>query len=89
MLGRRGEPHPELLQQLGMSSFRERLPWLGGDLQTLRDTLRPVRLPSDRGEAIEIAVPALLSGMAGSGHLLALFGMYLFRYLDVVHLIAR
>ena len=73
MLGRRGEPHPELLQQLGMPSFRQRLPWLGGDLQTLRDTLRPVRLPSDRGEAIEIAVPALPSGMAGSGHLLALF----------------
>ncbi len=55
-----------------MSPFRQRLPWLGGDFQTLRDTLRPVRLPIDRGEAIKIKVPALSSGAAGPGYLLAI-----------------
>ena len=30
------------------------MPWRGGDLQTLRDTLRPVALPPDRGERFEL-----------------------------------
>jgi len=38
---------PDLIQP-----FRPRLPWLGGDLQTLRDSLRPVALPPDRGEPL-------------------------------------
>jgi predicted alpha/beta-fold hydrolase len=36
--------------------FRPRLPWLSGDLQTLRDTLRPVRLPADQGQPIRVEV---------------------------------
>ena len=62
---------PQLLRQLGVSPYRQRLPWLGGDLQTLRDTLRPVELPQDQGEPITIPVPALASGAAGAGALLA------------------
>ena len=62
---------PRLLKQLGVSVYRQRWPWLGGDLQTLRDTLRPVALPLDHGTPIQIAVPALASGAADAGHLLA------------------
>ncbi len=39
---------------LGLSPFRQRSPWIGGDLQTLRDTLRPLRLPPDRAERLTI-----------------------------------
>ncbi len=53
-----------LPEQLGLEPFRPRAPWWGGDLQTLRDTLRPVPLPPERGEPIEVAV--------AGGHLLAL-----------------
>ncbi len=41
---------------LGLEPFRPRLPWLNGDLQTLRDTLRPVALPPEAGEPITIPV---------------------------------
>ncbi|MEO1003732.1 MAG: alpha/beta fold hydrolase [Cyanobacteria bacterium J06638_7] len=36
--------------------LRQRWPWIGPDLQTLRDTLRPPRLGPDRGEALPLAV---------------------------------
>ena len=62
---------PQLLLQLGVSVYRQRWPWLGGDLQTLRDTLRPVDLPLDQGEPVQIPVPALTSGAAEAGALLA------------------
>ena len=66
-----GSNDPWLLKQLGVESFQQRLPWIGGDLQTLRDTLRPVKLPVDRGEPVRISVPALASGAAEAGELLA------------------
>ena len=66
-----GSNDPRLLQQLGVESFQQRLPWIGGDLQTLRDTLRPVELPTDRGDPVQISVPALASGAAEPGELLA------------------
>ena len=68
-------PDPQLLKQLGVAPFEQRLPWWGGDLQTLRDTLRPVDLPIDQGQPLEIQVPVLKSGAAGSGALLAFFGL--------------
>ena len=34
----RGVDHPQLRQRLGVPSFEQRWPWIGGDLQTLRDT---------------------------------------------------
>ncbi len=55
-----------------MNPFEQRLPWLGGDLQTLRDTFRTVDLPADSGEEILIDVPAMPSGAAGAGQLLAM-----------------
>ena len=63
--------NPRLLAQLGIVTYRQRWPWLGGDLQTLRDTIRPIALPEDRGEPILIAVPELASGVAAAGELVA------------------
>jgi len=48
-----------------MSRFRQRPPWWGPDLQTLRDTLRPVALPAEQGQKIEFP-------LAGGDRLLAL-----------------
>jgi predicted alpha/beta-fold hydrolase len=49
------EPHPP---QLEPSPFRQRLPWWGADLQTMRDTLRDTlrsqRLPEDLSSALTI-----------------------------------
>jgi uncharacterized protein len=36
--------------------FRQRWPWIGPDLQTLRDTLRPPRLGPDTGEPLAVEV---------------------------------
>ena len=55
----RGVDNPQLRERLGVPSFEQRWPWIGGDLQTLRDTLREVDLPHDQGVPIEIPVPAL------------------------------
>lgn len=74
---RPGADNPQLLRQLGVSVYRQRWPWIGGDLQTLRDTLRPEAFPVDGGEPIQIPVPPLASGAAGAGELLA--------YLDRPH----
>ncbi len=53
-----------------MPPFEERFPWIGGDLQTLRDTLSPERLPLDIAETFQIPVSELSSGLSGSGRLL-------------------
>ena len=48
-----------LPEALGLRPFRPRCPWLNGDLQTLRDSLRPVALPPAEGLRVEIPVPCL------------------------------
>ena len=45
------EPHQT---QLEPSPFHQRLPWWGADLQTLRDTIHPQRLPEDLSSALTI-----------------------------------
>lgn len=40
--------------QLEPSPFRQRLPWWGADLQTMRDTIRAERLPEDLSSALTI-----------------------------------
>ena len=60
---------PELVQGLGLGAFQQRWPWIGPDLQTLRDTLKPPLLPPDQGEPLALAVgdQASLLAMGGWG----------------------
>lgn len=60
-----------LPQILGLQPFRPRRPWLSGDLQTLRDTLRAVSLPPDTGRPLEISVPPPIAGGTSGDRLLA------------------
>ncbi len=53
----------DLLETLELEPFRQRFPWLGPDLQTLRDSLRPIQGPPET-EAIHFGLP-------GGGRLLA------------------
>lgn len=43
---------PSLAAALGLPPFEARFPWWGGDLQTLRDTLRPADPGPDQGERV-------------------------------------
>ena len=55
--------------QLRPSPFRQRLPWWGADLQTMRDTIRSQRLPEDRSSALTIdlgGADALLAFMVSA-----------------------
>lgn len=51
-------PAQDLLSSLALEPLRQRRPWVGGDLQTLRDTLRPVRLPISRGRILRLPLPS-------------------------------
>ena len=48
------------------------MPWIGGDLQTLRDTFVDDKLPEENGEIINIEIPELPNGHGGKGALLAI-----------------
>ncbi len=74
-MGKRDEKYFELFDQLGMASFKERVPWIGGDLQTLRDTFIREKLPAEKGIPIYISVPEQPNGVKGSGFLLALLDL--------------
>ena len=60
-----------LLSELGISPFKQRMPWLGGDLQTLRDTFASDELPNVNSSEIRIKVPALKNRNTGGGFLVA------------------
>jgi len=47
-----------VVSDLGLPAFRPRFPWWGADLQTLRDSVRPPRLPSEQGGCREIPIGA-------------------------------
>ena len=49
----------DLLSDLGISPFKERIPWIGPDLQTLRDTFASDELPDVNSSEIRINVPPL------------------------------
>ena len=61
----------DLLSDLGISSFKERIPWIGPDLQTLRDTFASDELPDVNSSEIRINVPPLKSRKTGGGSLVA------------------
>ena len=48
----------QLLQRLGLAPFSERFPWIGADLQTLRNSLRPIKSEPETGQSLEFALPA-------------------------------
>ena len=60
-----------LLSNLGISPFKERIPWIGADLQTLRDTFASDELPDVNSSEILINVPPLKSRNKGGGYLVA------------------
>ena len=60
-----------LLSDLGISPFKERIPWIGPDLQTLRDTFASDELPDVNSSEIRINVPPLKSRKTGGGSLVA------------------
>ena len=60
-----------LLSDLGISPFKERIPWIGADLQTLRDTFASDELPDVNSSEIRINVPPLRSRNTGGGFLVA------------------
>ncbi len=61
----------DLLSDLGISPFKERIPWIGPDLQTLRDTFASDELPDVNSSEIRIKVPPLKSRKTGGGSLVA------------------
>ncbi len=61
----------DLLSDLGISPFKERIPWIGPDLQTLRDTFASDELPDVNTSEIRITVPPLKSRKTGGGSLVA------------------
>ncbi len=64
----------KLLKQLGIQPFHERLPWIGGDLQTLRDTFRQEPLLEAPEEIIEIPISEKPGGKDQNGLLIAILG---------------
>jgi len=61
----------DLLADLEIQPFKERIPWLGPDLQTLRDTFASDVLPDANSSEIRIKVPPLKSRKTGGGSLVA------------------
>ncbi len=60
-----------LLSDLGINPFKERFPWIGADLQTLRDTFASDELLDVNSSEIRINVPPLKSRKTGGGSLVA------------------
>ena len=58
----------ELLSDLGLQPFKERIPWIGSDLQTLRDTFASDELPDANSSEIRINVPPLRVEKQGVDH---------------------
>ena len=69
------ECESEFFNRLKLKSFEQRFPWLGGDLQTLRDTFVSEKLPIENGEKIKIPIPAMPSGYFGKGYLLSILDL--------------
>ena len=60
-----------LLSGLEINPFKERIPWIGADLQTLRDTFASDELPDVSSLEIRIKVPPLKNRQKGGGSLVA------------------
>ncbi len=72
MSEKRTEVQPEELRNLYVNSFKQRFPWIGGDLQTLRDSFISEKFPPENSRSIKIPIPSLPNGNYKNGNLLAL-----------------
>ena len=61
----------ELISDLGIKPFKQKFPWIGADLQTLRDTFASDALHDVDSLEIYISVPPLKSRETGGGFLVA------------------
>ncbi len=61
-----------LLDELRIIPFKQRIPWIGGDLQTLRDTFVEDESLPETGQRILIDVPSMPSRSKSNGQLIAL-----------------
>ncbi len=59
------------LEYIGAKQFKQRFPWIGGDLQTLRDTFVDENLFLQNGELVLIEVPSKCVGSKDKEHLIA------------------
>ncbi len=67
----RAEGSRNTLESLGIKPFQQCFPWIGGDLQTLRDTFIDENLFLNNGEVVLIQVPSKFSGNNNKEHLVA------------------
>ena len=67
----RAEDSRHTLECTGGKPFKQRFPWIGGDLQTLRDTFVDENLFLQNGELVLIEVPSKCSGSKEKEHLIA------------------
>ncbi len=58
-----------------MNNFSERFPWIGADLQTLRDTLRTEKIPLENSRSLEVEVPSMPGIKNTSGKILTLLNL--------------
>ena len=74
-MAKRDDIDSAVIDRLGIKPFQERFPWIGGDLQTLRDTFRVEKFPYVETRNIKIKVPPLPNGNYQAGHLLTLLDL--------------
>ncbi len=67
----RTETSENNFENLGIKPFKQRFPWIGGDLQTLRDTFVDENLFLKNGEVVLIQVPSKNFGSKNKEHLIA------------------
>ena len=65
------------LECIGGKAFKQRFPWIGGDLQTLRDTFVDENLFLDNGELVLIEVPSKCAVSNDKEHLIAFLNLSL------------
>ena len=71
MLAAKDNLDPGLFPDYRMKPFKERFPWIGAELQTLRDTFISDELPDINSLEILIPVPPLKNRKSGGGYLVA------------------
>ncbi|AAQ00283.1 MULTISPECIES: alpha/beta fold hydrolase [Prochlorococcus] len=71
----KAEFHQKLLDELEIEPFKQRFPWFGGDLQTLRDTFIDENLYLYDNELVQIEIPSKWSKNPKKEHLIAFLNL--------------